>query len=121
MVGGGKDEERFRDFVVRCSPALLRTAYLLTGDRGHAEDLLQTALLKTYRHWHRLRNKDDPAAFVRRVMATTQAMSWRQRRVDERVAEALPEPATTQHGQEAADDTMWLALAELPPRMRAVA
>jgi len=116
----GKDDERFRDFVVRRSPDLLRTAYLLTGDRGHAEDLLQTALLKTYRHWNRLRDKDDPMAFVRRVMATSQAMSWRQRRVDEFVTDQAPERAATQHRPEAGDDEMWLALARLPPRMRAV-
>lgn len=73
MVGG--DDERFRDFVLRRSPYLLRTAYLLTGDRGHAEDLLQTALMRTYRHWNRVHNKDDPEAFVRRVMVTSQAMT----------------------------------------------
>src|SRR3712207_7309818 len=36
------------------SAGLLRLAVLLSGDRGHAEDLVQTALLKTYRHWDRI-------------------------------------------------------------------
>lgn len=40
------DEDEFRDFVIARSPELLRVAFLLTGDRGHAEDLLQTALMK---------------------------------------------------------------------------
>jgi RNA polymerase sigma-70 factor (sigma-E family) len=117
----GRDDERFRDFVTTRSPDLLRTAYLLTGDRGHAEDLLQTALMKTYRHWNRLRNKEDPGAFVRRVMVTSQATTWRRRRVDERFAAELPETASTKDGPADGDeDEMWQALAQLPPRMRAV-
>ena len=47
-MSGGSDA-RFADFVEQWSPALLRVAFLLTGDRGLAEDLLQTALLKTSR------------------------------------------------------------------------
>jgi RNA polymerase sigma-70 factor, ECF subfamily len=44
-----EDEEEFRRFVAARSRALLRTAYLLTGSQAGAEDLLQTALGKTYR------------------------------------------------------------------------
>jgi DNA-directed RNA polymerase specialized sigma24 family protein len=40
--------EAFQAYVSGRSPALLRTAYLLTGNRADAEDLLQTALAKTY-------------------------------------------------------------------------
>jgi RNA polymerase sigma-70 factor (sigma-E family) len=53
-------------FVEQRSTALVRTAYLLTGDRGHAEDLVQTALLRTARHWERAR--EAPEAYVRRVL-----------------------------------------------------
>jgi RNA polymerase sigma-70 factor (sigma-E family) len=56
----------FEVFVEQRSTALVRTAYLLTGDRGHAEDLVQTALLRTARHWARAR--DAPEAYVRRVL-----------------------------------------------------
>ncbi|SDN54236.1 RNA polymerase sigma-70 factor, sigma-E family [Klenkia soli] len=114
-------DDEFAAFVSDRSTALLRTAYLLTGDRGHAEDLLQTALVKTYRHWGRLTNREDPSAFVRRVLVTTHA-GWR-RRV--RIAEFL---STTPLLQTAADeapdlgerDRLVTALAALPPRMRAV-
>lgn len=114
-------DDEFAAFVAQRSTALLRTAYLLTGDRGHAEDLLQTALVKTYRHWGRLANREDPTAFVRRVLVTTHA-GWR-RRV--RIAEFL---STTPLLQTAADagpdlgerDRLVTALATLPPRMRAV-
>jgi len=94
-------EAAFAAFVSARSPALLRTAYLLTGDRGHAEDLLQTALLKTFRHWDRIRHQDRPEAFVRKVMVNSQRMVWRRRAVLEHVA-------------------IWQVLARLPPRMRAV-
>ncbi|MBP2326597.1 RNA polymerase sigma-70 factor (sigma-E family) [Kibdelosporangium banguiense] len=56
----------FETFVDDRSTALLRTAYLLTGDRGHAEDLLQTALLRTARHWSQAR--DSPEAYARQVL-----------------------------------------------------
>jgi DNA-directed RNA polymerase specialized sigma24 family protein len=49
------DLSEFDDFVVARGAALLRTAYLLTGDRHLAEDLVQAALAKTYRHWKRVR------------------------------------------------------------------
>jgi RNA polymerase sigma-70 factor (sigma-E family) len=56
----------FERFVEGRSTALLRTAYLLTGDRGHAEDLVQTALLRTARHWSRARAA--PEAYAHRVL-----------------------------------------------------
>ena len=52
----------FEDFVSREQPVLLRLAVLLAGDRGHAEDLVQTALLKTYRHWGRITRHSEPTA-----------------------------------------------------------
>ena len=55
---GGEFDEEFTEFVRRWSPALLRVAFLLTSDRHEAEDLLQTALLKTSRHWSRLADRE---------------------------------------------------------------
>ena len=48
---GGEFDDGFAEFVTQWSTALLRVAFLLTSDRGEADDLLQTALLKTSRHW----------------------------------------------------------------------
>jgi len=56
------NEDEFRDFVVARSPALLQVAFLLTGDRGHAEDLLQTALMKTSRRWTKLVDRGASSA-----------------------------------------------------------
>jgi RNA polymerase sigma-70 factor (sigma-E family) len=56
----------FEAFVAAHSAGLLRTAYLLTLDRGEAEDLLQTALLRAARRWRRV--GDAPLAYVRRIL-----------------------------------------------------
>lgn len=57
--------EEFERFAARASPSLRRTAYLLTGDRGHAEDLLQSALWRTARRWEEIERSPD--AFANRV------------------------------------------------------
>ena len=112
-------DDDFRDFVRARSPALLGTAYALTGDRGLAEDLLQTALLKTYRHWREVRRSDRPEAYVRRVM-TNQRISWSRRR---RIAEyggMVPDRAGPSPYPVEDRDELWRALQQLPPRTRAV-
>ena len=114
--------EAFRAYVVARSPALLRTAYLLTGSRADAEDLLQTALAKTYLSWDRVRDQGALDGYVRRVLVNTQTSRWRRRKVDEYPTEALPERST---GRDATDDlvlhdALWAALGALPKRQRAM-
>ena len=107
----------FEDFVSREQPALLRLAVLLAGDRGHAEDLVQTALLKTYRHWGRITRHGDPTAYVRRVLVTTHT-SWRRRlSTTEQVVDVLPDRADPTVPRED-DEQLRTALRALPPRMR---
>jgi RNA polymerase sigma-70 factor (sigma-E family) len=97
----------------------MRIAVLLAGDRGHAEDMLQTALLKAYRRWERI--EGDPYPYVRRVLVTTTA-GWRRLRATQEIVSL---PAHDPAGPDATDavaerDLMTAALATLPPRMRAV-
>lgn len=66
-----EDREEFRAYVAARGPALLRSAVLLTGDRGHAEDLVQTALVRTYGAWGRIRRREAVDAYTRRVLVTT--------------------------------------------------
>ena len=61
-------EATFEQFVARESPALLRTAVLMTGDRKKAEDLIQDTLLKAWRNWGKVSNAQEPAAYVRRIL-----------------------------------------------------
>lgn len=113
-------DDAFRAFVVAWSPALLRTAFLLTGDRGHAEDLLQAVLLKTARRWHRLDRHDTAYAYVRKALVNTHISWHRRRRVPERLIDRVDEPAPASHDHFAPADRTAAALAALPPGMRAV-
>ena len=115
-----RDEQSFDELVEACSPRLLRTAWLLTGDPQLAEDLLQTALAATYQRWGRLRDTGAAEAYVRKVMATTASKWWRRKWHGERPTEVLPEhPGADAY--DAVDDRQGLrrALALLPPRQRA--
>ena len=118
--------EDFRSYVSARSPVLLRTAYLLTGNRSDAEDLLQTALAKTYLAWDRIREREALDGYVRRVMVNTQTSWWRRRKVDEHSTDQLPEVAGRDGGYRdfAADSdlhgALWTALAGLPRRQRAM-
>jgi RNA polymerase sigma-70 factor (sigma-E family) len=114
--------EDFRSYVAARSPALLRTAYMLTGNRADAEDLLQTALAKTYLSWDRIREREAVDGYVRRVMVNTQTSWWRRRKVDEYPTGELPERAA---GRDVTDDlalhdALWTALSDLPKRQRAM-
>jgi RNA polymerase sigma-70 factor (sigma-E family) len=71
--------EGFAQFVEARQRGLQRTAWLLTGDWALAEDLVQTALARSWPRWERIRRRDDPEFYVRRVMVNTWA-SWRRRR-----------------------------------------
>jgi RNA polymerase sigma-70 factor (sigma-E family) len=117
--------EDFRSYVVARSPALLRTAYLLTGNRADAEDLLQTALAKTYLAWDRIREREALDGYVRRVMVNTQTSWWRRRKVDEYPTDALPESPSAGGADDFTNamslhDALWTALAGLPKRQRAM-
>ncbi|MEU7840007.1 SigE family RNA polymerase sigma factor [Micromonospora sp. NPDC049114] len=114
-------EEEFREFVAARSAALLRTAYLLAGDWATAEDLLQTALTKTYLAWKRLGGIEAVEPYARRVMVNTSTSWWRRRWHGERPTEVLPErPGVDEIEQQLDRDLLWRHLRELPSRQRAV-
>ncbi len=112
----------FEEFVLARRSALLRTAYLLTGDLHDAEDLVQVALAKTVPHWRRIQERPEP--YVRQVLARESVNRWRARRWRETPRETLPEPvgATGGAGRVGPDERLVLrdALAGLAPRQRAV-
>src|SRR5262245_26396899 len=67
----------FDQFVRDGSPGPLRTAYLLTADRAHAEDVVQAALLRVARRWRRIRG--EPAPYARRAVVNLAKNHWRDR------------------------------------------
>lgn len=114
-------EEEFREFVAARSSALLRTAYLLAGDWATAEDLLQTALTKTYLAWKRLGGIEAVEPYARRVLINTATSWWRRRWHGERPTEVLPEqPGPDRHEQALERDLLWRHVRALPARQRAV-
>lgn len=116
-----RDEDAFREFVVGRSPGLLRTAYLLTGDWGHAEDLLQTSLAKLYRAWSRLADHEHLDAYVRRVMVNTQTSRWRRAWKAEQATGSLPDSAGPDDVAASDErDRLRRALLTLPAKQRAI-
>ena len=117
---GGVMAERpeFSAFVAVRSTALLRTAYLLTGDHAAAEDLLQTALAKCWKRWSRI---EEPEPYVHATMLNTY-LSWRARRWSGEVPTGeLPEHKVGDRTGEADERAFVLdALRRLPRRQRAV-
>jgi RNA polymerase sigma-70 factor (sigma-E family) len=112
--------ESFSEFVRARGPALHRTAFLLTGDWALAEDLLQTALAKSYPRWERI-EAADPEAYVRAAVANTYATWWRRRWRGEVPHPALPDaPGHDRWGDVDARTALRDALDRLPRRMRAV-
>jgi RNA polymerase sigma-70 factor (sigma-E family) len=70
-AGTEQSEPSFSGFVRRYSPSLFTTAYLLTGDVGHAEELLQDTLVRLYPNWHRVAAATSPVAYVRRSVVNS--------------------------------------------------
>jgi RNA polymerase sigma-70 factor (sigma-E family) len=114
-------EREFRDFVVARAAALHRTAYLLVGDWALAEDLVQTALAKTYLSWRRLDGLNAIEPYARRVLVNTAIAWWRRRWRGERPTATLPErPVSDDADLRAERDQVWQLIATLPGRQRAV-
>ncbi|MGH3648656.1 MAG: SigE family RNA polymerase sigma factor [Micromonosporaceae bacterium] len=116
-------EREFREFVAARSAALLRTAYLLTGDVHHAQDLLQTALMATARRWSRLRDRTQPDAYVRKALYRHQVSRWRRRSHGRETVMATPPERAGQedHATRTVErDQVLEMLRTLPPKQRAV-
>jgi RNA polymerase sigma-70 factor (sigma-E family) len=116
------EDAEFRGFVAARGPALLRTAYLLTGDQQLAEDLVQTALEKAVRHWGSIRVSAAAESYVRTTMYREQISLWRLRRVTELPSDTVPEPRRAAPDQDTVEDriVMRTALMQLGRRQRTV-
>ncbi|MFB9640306.1 SigE family RNA polymerase sigma factor [Streptomyces spiralis] len=123
LGGAGSAEIDFHDFVAARSSALFRGAFVLTGDREAAEDLVQETLERAYRKWRTVVAQDAPDAYVRRIMVNLANDRWRRfRRV------VVVEYQDTGDGAAPGDeygridnrDQLIRALLCLPMRMRTV-
>jgi RNA polymerase sigma-70 factor (sigma-E family) len=110
----------FQEFVVARGRSLLHSAYLLTGNLADAEDLVQSALAKTYQAWDRIEDRGALDGYVRRAMVNTHISWWRRRKVDEYPTDDLPDqPVADATVTSEMHDALQRAINRLPHRMRA--
>jgi RNA polymerase sigma-70 factor (sigma-E family) len=112
-------EREFRAFVRAQTPALTRAAYLLTGDRHQAQDLVQSALANTALRWSAA--VQNPGAYTRKALYHQAVSRWRWlRRRPESLPGILPEPTPRPNDDVELRIVVQVALAKLTPRQRAV-
>jgi RNA polymerase sigma-70 factor (sigma-E family) len=113
------EEEEFAGFVTARYGNLLRYAYLLTADRGHAEDLVQDGLARTYAAWGRLAAPVAAEAYTRTTLVRLAVRARRRRWRGETPTSALPERPADETDPDLAESVR-VALATLPADQRAV-
>jgi RNA polymerase sigma-70 factor (sigma-E family) len=114
-------EVGFAGFVRENTPALLRTAYLLTGNGGRAEELVQDTLVRLYPKWDRVAAADVPLAYVRRSLTNAYINQSRRASRREFAYEDVPERTDPRDvlSQLADRDEIWAGLKLLSDRQRA--
>jgi RNA polymerase sigma-70 factor (sigma-E family) len=111
-------DEEFKAFFEAEFRSLRRLGYLLTGDWVEAEDLAQEAMVRTYRAWPRIRERERPGAYARSVLVNRRRSMLRRSMVAQKHAEMLrSEEYRPNFGDEGI--VLWDAIASLPRRQRA--
>ena len=112
---------RLADLSVRHSPAGLRLAYLLTGDRTLAEDLFQEAFARLIGRLQHLRYPDAFDSYLRRTIVNLSASHFRHRAVEREFLEreAPRAPHVSKEPDVVTHEAMRRALLSLPKRQRA--
>ncbi|GAA1851223.1 SigE family RNA polymerase sigma factor [Myceligenerans crystallogenes] len=117
-------EAQFTAFAQARTADLVRIAYFLCGDPHRAHDLAQTALERTFRHWHKVAD-GDPFAYARRVLATARIDTWRRTRKevltdDDALVWRSADTAPASDDEIAERDRLVRALAKLTAKQRRV-
>ncbi len=114
-------ERGFAGFVRANTAALLRTAYLLTGNACAAEELVQDTLVRLYPKWDKVEVADVPTAYVRRSLTNTFLNERRRPSSREFAMDVLPDGKDPFDAadQFADRDQIWALLRTLPDRHRA--
>lgn len=114
------DDESFESFMAAALPGLLRFGHVLTGDPHRAEELVQSALVKTYQRWGRV-DQATPHAYVRAAMVNTHTSWWRRGRRESLLLSSFDlASAASPIGEYDDRDVALQALRSLPPKQRAV-
>ncbi|HEU5007537.1 MAG TPA: SigE family RNA polymerase sigma factor [Jatrophihabitantaceae bacterium] len=109
----------FETFIATAGNALLRVATVITADPAAAQDVVQAALERAFRHWGRIAGLDYPEAYVRR-MVVNEALSLRRRAKRIVLTDEVPEPAPgpDPSGRIGEIEELGLAVRRLPPKQR---
>ncbi|AEW94967.1 RNA polymerase ECF-subfamily sigma factor [Streptantibioticus cattleyicolor NRRL 8057 = DSM 46488] len=111
----------FEEYVRSRQESLLRSARRLVPDPVDAQDLVQTALCRTFPRWDRIADKGLADAYLRRVMINTRTEWWRARKLDEVPTDNLPDASIDDGTEQHADRAMLMnALRVLAPKQRQV-
>jgi RNA polymerase sigma-70 factor (sigma-E family) len=113
------DWATFAEYVSARSASLQRAAYLMVGDGGLAQDLVQEALIRTYTAWPRLRDPAGAEAYTRKAMTAT-AITWFRRKAwaAERPSDRPPGSAPSHADGTDGQSWLWQCLRRLPIRQR---
>ncbi|MYS19042.1 RNA polymerase sigma-70 factor, sigma-E family [Streptomyces sp. DvalAA-14] len=113
--------DEFEEYVRTRQDALLRSARRLVPDPTDAQDLVQTALVRTFPRWDDISDKGLADAYMRRVMINTRTEWWRSRRLDEVPTSEVPDAVVDDGAEQRADREMLLdVLRVLAPKQRQV-
>ncbi len=111
----------FAAYMQARQASLLRTAYLLTGDRHTAEDLTQTAFAKLYLAWDKVRDQGSIDGYVRRIVVNEHNSLWRRAwKRRELSSDQLPEHPHRDEYDAGAGRELWDLVQTLPRKARAV-
>jgi RNA polymerase sigma-70 factor (sigma-E family) len=115
-------DAEFAAYMTARQPSLLRTAYLLTGERQSAEDLVQTAFAKLYLSWDRVQRRELVDGYVRRILVNEHSSLWRRAWKRREVSsDRLPDrPGAPDRPDEGEGAALWRFVQTLPRRQRAV-
>ena len=112
----------FAAYLAARQASLLRTAYLLTGNRHDAEDLVQTAFAKLYLSWDKVRDQGAIDGYVRRILVNEHNSLWRRawkRRESSQEHTVLDRPVHDEY-DEGTGSALWDVVQTLPRKARAV-
>jgi RNA polymerase sigma-70 factor (sigma-E family) len=121
LVSRDARDAEFTAYMAARQPSLLRTAYLLTGDRHAAEDLVQVALGKLYLSWDKVQRRELIDGYVRRILVNEHNSLWRRAwKRNETTTSELPDQSVPAHESHAErNGALWIAVQRLPRKQRA--
>ncbi|MDQ1689598.1 MAG: hypothetical protein QOK42_2573 [Frankiaceae bacterium] len=114
-----EDEAAFRELFAGRARSLRRTAYLLCGDWHRAEDLVQTAFVKLYASWAKVREREALDSYLRTVLVRAYVDETRRPSRRERLFGDVPDYAVAESGGLGDRMELAAALRQVPPRQRA--